>query len=131
MTYTRTWTVRFADCDPFGIAHYPRIVDAVHDTSARFMESVGWPYYEMTAEHGIGLPIVEVSLAFDTAIRAGDQIQIDLEYRMGTSSLRFEYAGRRESTTVFEGFEQRVCVGVGEESGQPIPEGLRQALDSA
>ena len=56
MNYSRTWTVRFSDTDPFGIAHYPRIVDALHETSDMFMEEIGFPFWEISQEEGFGLP---------------------------------------------------------------------------
>lgn len=128
MSYSRTWAVRFSDCDPFGIAYYPQIVDALHDTSAMFVESIGWPYYEMV-EHGFGLPIVEVNVEFSSPVRAGDRVEIGLDHRVGTSSLRFEYDGCVDGATVFEGFEQRVCVEVGGDESRPLPDDLRRALE--
>ena len=130
MTFSRMWTARFSDCDPFGIAHYPRIVEAIHDTSAIFMESVGWPYHSMSRKHGFGFPIVAVELEFEKPIRAGDQVEITLTYELGNSSLRFDYTGRIDGSVAFEGYEQRVCVEVDGDEGIAIPDELRQALSA-
>lgn len=74
--YERTWTVRFSDTDPFGIAHYPRIVDAIHETSDMFMQELGWPFWETSQEHGFGLPLVEMDFEFENPVEAGDEVTI-------------------------------------------------------
>lgn len=131
MRYSRTFTVRFSHCDPFGIAHYPRIVETVHDTSDMFMDTLGWSYYTMSETHGIGLPIVEVDFEFFSPLRAGDEVEIGLDYSIGASSLRFEYTGHTGDSKAFEGFEQRVCVAVDGDEGRPLPDELRAELESA
>nr|NIS37406.1 acyl-CoA thioesterase [Actinomycetota bacterium]NIU70989.1 acyl-CoA thioesterase [Actinomycetota bacterium]NIW32935.1 acyl-CoA thioesterase [Actinomycetota bacterium]NIX25085.1 acyl-CoA thioesterase [Actinomycetota bacterium] len=65
MPFEHEWTVRFADTDPFRIAHYPDIVVAIHDVADRFMESIGFPFWELSGEHGYGLPIVEFHVEFE------------------------------------------------------------------
>lgn len=127
--YERTWTVRFSDTDPFGIAHYPRIVDAVHETSDMYMEEIGWPFWELSLEHGFGLPIVEVDLEFERPVRAGDEVAIRLTPALGERSVRFEYEAIRPDGTVgFSGFEQRVCVPKDGDSAMALPSELRGAM---
>lgn len=126
--YERVWTVRFTDADPFGIAHYPRIVDAVHETSDMFMEAINWPFWELSMERGFGLPIVEVNLSFERQIEAGDEVTIELTTDPGDSSVRFEYVARVDGTVVFTGYEVRVCVPKGGDSARPLPDGLREDL---
>ena len=127
--FEHEWAVRFSDTDPFGIAHYPRIVDAVHETSDAFVESVGFPFWELSQEHGIGLPIVQVDLSFERPVRAGDRVNIALDTEVGESGVRFEYTARRDGEVVFSGYEQRVCVPVDGDGGVPIPDDLRTALE--
>lgn len=127
--FERTWTVRFSDTDPFGIAHYPRIVDAVHETSDMFMEVIGWPFWELSLEHGFGLPIVEVDIEFENPVRAGDEVEILLVPDLGERSVRFEYeALRPDGSVAFTGFEQRVCVPKDGESAMALPDELRDAM---
>jgi 4-hydroxybenzoyl-CoA thioesterase len=125
--FERVWTVRFSDADPFGIAHYPRIVDALHETSDVFVEELGFPYWEMATEHGFGLPLVEVDLTFSAPVEAGDQVVIRLTPELGTSSVRFDYVATRGGEEAFSGYEQRVCAQRGGGS-MPIPDDLRAAL---
>ncbi|WP_323174157.1 acyl-CoA thioesterase [Natrialba sp. PRR66] len=129
MSFTRTWTVRFSDTDPFGIAHYPRMIDAIHETSDMFMESIGWPFWELTDEHGIGLPLVSMDFDFTGQVEAGDDVEIELTPTVGESSVQLEYRATHDETVVFSGTEHRVCVPVDGDGGVPVPNELRTALD--
>lgn len=126
--YEREWTVRFADTDPFGIAHYPRIVDAVHHTADEYLESIGYPFWRLTGTEGIGLPIVDVGAQFRRPLDAGDVVTIGLTPRVGETSVRFEYDGSIGDELAFTAYEQRVCVKVGGDEGVSVPEWLRDAM---
>lgn len=127
--FTREWKVRFSDVDVFGIAHYPRIIDAIHETADMFMEEIGWPFWVLTEEHKLGLPIVEVGVEFDRPVRHGDSVTIELIPEVGDSSVRFEYTAKIDDEEVFTAFEQRVCLPMGGEKSVPLPDGLREALE--
>jgi 4-hydroxybenzoyl-CoA thioesterase len=127
--FEREWTVRFSDTDPFGIAHYPRIVDALHETSDMFMEEIGWPFWEISMEHGFGLPIVEIDFEFENPVDAGDAVTIGLIPDTSERSVRFEYVGRCDGVEAFSGYEQRVCVPKGGDSAMALPDNLRQAME--
>lgn len=131
MSFTRTWTVRFSDTDPFGIAHYPRMIDAIHETSDMFMESIGWPFWELADSHGIGFPLVSMDFDFQGQIRAGDEVEIALDASVGESSVRFEYRAIHDGDVVFSGTEHRVCVPVDGDEGVSVPDDLRAALERA
>ncbi|MDS0295213.1 acyl-CoA thioesterase [Halogeometricum luteum] len=128
MTYERVWTVRFSDADSFGIAHYPRIVDAVHETSDMFMQSIGFPYWEIVEEHGYGLPLVEMNFEFERPVEAGDEVTVELTPDLGTRSVRFEYVARSDGEVAFTGYEQRVCAPADGEGSMELPDDLRAAL---
>ncbi|WP_353635381.1 thioesterase family protein [Halobacterium sp. NMX12-1] len=127
--YEREWTVRFSDTDPFGIAHYPRIVDALHETSDMFMEELGFPFWEISQEHGFGLPLVEMNFEFENPVEAGDEVTIELTPDPGTRSVRFEYEARCGGDVAFSGHEQRVCAHHGGGGSMEIPDDLRAAFD--
>jgi 4-hydroxybenzoyl-CoA thioesterase len=126
--YERVWTVRFSDTDMHGIAHYPRIVDAVHETSDMFMEELGWPYWRTHNEEGFGLPIVEANFEFRRKLEGGDRVTIGLTPVLGERSVRFDYDARRDGETVFTAYEQRVCLAMDEDSAMPLPDYLREAM---
>lgn len=128
VTYERVWTVRFSDADPFSIAHYPRIVDAVHETSDMFMQEIGFPYWEITEEHGYGLPLVEMNFEFERPVEAGDEVTVELIPDLGNRSVRFEYVARVDGEVAFTGYEQRVCAGSNDEGSMELPDDLRAAM---
>jgi 4-hydroxybenzoyl-CoA thioesterase len=129
MSYERIWTVTFGDSDPFGIAHYPSIVTAMHETSEEFVRSLGYSYAAL-AEAGRGLPLVEVHAEFERPVRADDQIRIELTSTLGESSVRFDYEGVRDGERVFHGYEQRVYAEA-DGGSLPLPDDLRTALSTA
>lgn len=126
--YDRVWTVRFSDTDPFGIAHYPRIVDAVHETSDMFMQEIGFPFWELSQQRGFGLPLVEMNFEFEHPVEAGDDVTIELTPIMGNRSVRFEYVARCDGKVAFSGHEQRVCAHRGGDGSRELPDDLRAAM---
>ena len=127
--YEHDWTVRFAHTDPQRIAHYPDIIVAIHDVSDRFMEAIGYPFWELTGDAGYGLPIVEVHAEFEHPLRAGDVVTIGLEPVFGNRSVRFEYEGHlQDGTTAFTAYEQRVCLPVDGDRAVELPDELREAM---
>jgi 4-hydroxybenzoyl-CoA thioesterase len=128
VSYERVWTVRFSDTDPFGIAHYPRIVDAVHETSDMFMQEIGFPYWVITQEYGYGFPLAEMNFEFERPVEAGDEVTIELTTDLGTRSVRFDYIARCGGAVAFSGYEQRVCVRDDGEGSMAIPDDLRAAM---
>ncbi|MEY7852214.1 acyl-CoA thioesterase [Natrarchaeobius sp. A-rgal3] len=131
MTFERTWKVGFSDTDLFGIAHYPRMIDAIHDTSDLFMESIGWPYWELIDEHELGLPVVSMDFDFEQQLQSGDEVTIELTTDVGDSSVRLDYQAFHDENVAFRGTEFRVCVPVGADHATPVPNDLRTALESA
>ena len=127
MSYERVWTVRFSDTDPFGIAHYPRIVDAIHETSDMFMQEIGWPFWEISAE-GFGLPLVEMNFEFEAPVEAGDEVTVELTPDPDDRSVRLEYVARVDGEVAFSGYEQRVCAHRDGDGARELPADLREAM---
>lgn len=127
--FRREWTIRWGDGDLYGIAYYPRIVEALHDTADMYMEQLGHPFWELSEQYDIGLPIVEVNVEFHEPLSCGDTVDIKVESERGKTSLRFDYTGILSDGTIsFTGYEQRVCVPVDGDKGIPLPKELRVAL---
>lgn len=132
MTFEHEWTVRFSETDPFGIAHYSSIVTAVHETAEEFVADVGFPFWKLVDDRGVGLPLVELDVEFHRPLRAGDEVVVALCTDVGDRGVRFEYEARTaDGGVAFEGFEQRACVPVDGDSAVPIPDDLRAALATA
>lgn len=120
--FERTWTVRFSDTDPHGIAHYPRIVDALHETSDMFMQEIGYPFWELTENYDFGFPLVDMQFEFKAPVKAGDDVRMTLTPDPSTRAVRFEYEAYNGDTLAFSGYEQRVCAETGGGGAREIPE---------
>lgn len=129
--YEHEWVCRWGHVDPATFAFYPELVDACHEAGDAMMEEIGWAYWDIPPEHGIHLPLVEVGFEFESPVKAGDRIVIEVTPEVGTSSLRLSFRGRHADTgeTAFTGFEQHVCMSDADERSTPLPEGLRAALE--
>ncbi len=77
--FTRQMPLRFAHCDPAGIAYYPRyfeICDAViEDWTA---ECFGVPRQAMHGEMKLGMPTVDLHARFSAPSRLGDRLDLQL-----------------------------------------------------
>ena len=81
--------LRFAHCDPAGIAYYPRYfelcVAAIEDWSAAVL---GVTRREMHFSHGLGLPTVTLTADFAIPSRLGDILDFTVAVtRVGRSSV--------------------------------------------
>lgn len=128
--FEHDWTVRFADVDPFGIAHYGNILSAIHEVSDEFMAEVGYSWSALATEHDAGFPLVEYHVEFESPVEADDTVTIELRPSLGERSARFEYTGRHEDGSVaFRAYEQRAYLEKGADSASAVPEWLREAME--
>lgn len=79
--------VRFGDCDPVGIAYFPRYFDWMHRLmEAWFDEALLTPYSTLLQTHG--LPTVETHCRYAAPCRFGDALVLELRIgRLGRSSV--------------------------------------------
>jgi 4-hydroxybenzoyl-CoA thioesterase len=77
MSFVAALPVRFQDCDPAGIAYFPRLlalVDAaIEDWTA---DALGTSRAEMHLEMGLGLPTVDLRTRFRAPARLGDVLEL-------------------------------------------------------
>lgn len=95
MTFRLALPVRFADCDPAGIAYFPRLlalVDAaIEDWTAA---TLGIGRDRLHREFRRGLPTVWLETEFDAPARLGDRLEIEVEARrIGATSLSLAATG--------------------------------------
>ncbi|NIB40401.1 acyl-CoA thioesterase [Pseudomaricurvus alkylphenolicus] len=83
-----TFPVRFADCDPDGIAFYPRYFEMINNVVEEWMASMDWSFGYLVKELGDGLPTVNIDCQFLSPSRLGDQLNFTLKVlKLGQSSL--------------------------------------------
>ncbi|MFB6250391.1 MAG: acyl-CoA thioesterase [Halobellus sp.] len=128
--FERTWTVRFSDTDPHGIAHYPRIVDALHETSDMFMQEIGYPFWDLTQDYDFGFPLVDMGFEFEAPLNAGDDVRITLTPEPSTRAVRFIYEAYVGDTLAFSGYEQRVCAETGGGGAVEIPDEIYEQFEA-
>lgn len=84
--------LRFADCDPAGIAFYPRLCGLINDlVEDWFRDGLDYGFPRLHGELKRGIPIVKLSVDFTAPGRMGDEIAWSLGVReVGRSSVLLE-----------------------------------------
>jgi 4-hydroxybenzoyl-CoA thioesterase len=87
--------LRFAECDPAGIAFYPRLVARLNDAvEAWFAEGLGLSWAALRARDGAGVPCRSLAVEFLAPGRHGEVLDIRLAVEaMGRSSLSLRFEG--------------------------------------
>lgn len=84
--------LRFADCDPAGIAFYPRLCGLINDlVEDWFRDGLGYGFPLLHGELKRGIPIVRLAIDFTAPGRMGEEIAWSLGVReIGKSSVSLE-----------------------------------------
>jgi 4-hydroxybenzoyl-CoA thioesterase len=95
VTFTTAFPVRFGDCDPAGIAYFPRLLAlidaAVEDWTAA---TLGADRRTLHLEQHLGLPAAKLETEFQSPARLGDRLDMSVGVeRLGTSSLALVITG--------------------------------------
>lgn len=132
MTFRSTFPLRFAHCDPAGIAYYPSLFEicdaAIEDWTAACL---GVPRREMHGDMGLALPTVTLEADFTAVSRLGDPLDIAIEVlAVGRSSvdLRAEVASRGERR--FGVRYKQVLIDMASGEARPWPDAWRERLDA-
>ncbi|MEP7012608.1 MAG: acyl-CoA thioesterase [Acidobacteriota bacterium] len=84
--------LRFADCDPAGIAFYPRLCGLINDlVEDWFRDGLDYGFPRLHGELKRGIPIVWLAIDFTAPGRMGEEIAWSLSVReIGKSSVLLE-----------------------------------------
>lgn len=75
--FSQPYPLRFAHCDPAGIAYYPRLFELCDAAIEDWTEAcLGIGRGKLHLEVGLGLPTVALTAQFDAASRLGDLLDI-------------------------------------------------------
>jgi 4-hydroxybenzoyl-CoA thioesterase len=78
LTNRKTIRVEWGDCDPAGIAYYPRYFAYFDNCTAALFEAAGLPKHQMLKTYGIvGIPMVDTRARFLVPSKFGDDIVIE------------------------------------------------------
>ena len=107
MTFTTRTPLRFAHCDPAGIAYYPRYFEIVDAAVEDWTEvALGVSRAAMHREHALGTPAVELNASFTAISRHGDLLDVGVAVAaVGRTSLTLD-------ATLASGGAPRFAVGL-------------------
>ena len=91
--------VRFGDCDPAGIVHFPRFFHLFHEAMETwFSAGLGLSYAGLILGRKLGFPAVHSEADFKVPCALGDSITVELRVAcLGRSSIGLEYVVRGDT----------------------------------
>lgn len=127
-----TYPLRFAHCDPAGIAFYPRCLElcdaAVEDWTPAVL---GDDRRAMHMGRGLGLPTVSLASTFTAPSRLGDRLDFAVQLtRVGNSSIDLEVEATCEGAPRFSASLTQVLIDLASGASQPWPPEYRQRLET-
>ena len=130
MSFAVSLPVRFADCDPAGIAYYPRmlaLVDAaIEDWTAA---AIGVTRAAMHMEQRLGLPTVDLHAVFAKPCRLGDVLDIGVTTGMlGNSSIALTVRADVAGEARYTGELKQVLMNIDTGRATPWPAAWRERL---
>ena len=70
ISFKKPRKVRFGECDSAGIAHYPKLIEAVNDlVEDWFDDALGLSFRQMHIDHDVGVPIRSINIEFENPAR--------------------------------------------------------------
>ena len=131
MTFRRTYPLRFAHCDPAGIAYYPRYFEicdgAIEDWTA---ERLGVPRREMHGDMGLALPTVTLEAEFTAVSRLGDPLDVAVDVTgVGRSSVDLRAAVASGGEPRFAVRYRQVLIEMAGGASRPWPDAWRERLE--
>ncbi|PCG13104.1 acyl-CoA thioesterase [Sphingomonas adhaesiva] len=131
MTFRASHPLRFAHCDPAGIAYYPRYLEicdaAVEDWTA---EVLGVPRRVLHLDMALALPTVKLEAEFTAVSRLGDLLDIALDVvAVGRTSVDLHAAVTSRGRERFAVGYRQVLVEMPEGTSRPWPEEWRVRLE--
>lgn len=113
--------VRFAHCDPAGMAYYPRYLELCDGVIEDWCEAVLLePRARLHLELGLGLPTARMEAEFSAPSRLGDWLDFTLQVTsLGRSSIGFSMAANCAGERRFAVTYVQVLVDL--KTGRPLP----------
>lgn len=122
--------VRFAHCDPAGIAYYPRLLEICDMAIEDWTESVlGVPRRVLHLELNLALPTVDLQATFSAPARLGEQLTATVTIEdVGHTSVALAMDMRCEEEPRFSVRYKQVLMSMAEARSVPWPHEWRQRL---
>jgi len=122
--------VRFAHCDPAGIAYYPRLLEICDMAIEDWTESVlGVPRRVLHLELNLALPTVDLQATFSTPARLGERLTASISIGdVGNTSVALAMEISCEEDARFSVRYRQVLMSMAEARSIPWPQEWRQRL---
>ena len=129
--FEATRVLRFGDCDPAGIAYYPRYFDLLNSVVEDWWGAMGLPWKVLFGERRIGLPTVRFQVEFRAPAFLGDELLFSLAVkRIGSKSVDLDHVVQREGTTLWQASQILVATSLDTHRSIAWPDDIRAALVS-
>lgn len=128
--FTSRQRVRFAHCDPAGIAYYPRLLELVDAAIEDWTDyGTGVSRATMHEQHRLGLPTATLTTEFARPVRLADELELSVAVTgVGTTSVNLAIDAQCEGERRFSAKLTQVLIDLGNGHPQPWPEAWRQQL---
>jgi 4-hydroxybenzoyl-CoA thioesterase len=127
--FSRTYPLRFGDCDPSGIAYYPSYLRILDGAIEDFFAGMGAPRDTMITDMRVGTPTVTMNLVFERPGFQGDELAIDIRVvGLGRTSLDLAHTVSARGATLFTAKHRLVATSLDNHKSCAWPETLRAAL---
>ena len=129
--FEATRVLRFGDCDPAGIAYYPRYFDLLNGVVEDWWIAMGMPWKTLFGERRIGLPTVRFEVDFRAPAFLEDELRFTLQVkRIGSKSVELQHIVKRGATTLWQCAQTLVVTSLDTHRSIAWPDDLRTALVS-
>lgn len=123
--------LRFGDCDPAGIAYYPRYFDLLNSVVEDWWSAMGAPWKVLFGQRRIGLPTVRFEVDFRAPAFLGDELLFSLAVqRISRKSVDLEHVVRRDGAILWQATQILVATSLETHKSITWPDDLRAALMS-
>lgn len=123
--------IRFADCDPAGIAYYPRCFELCDGVVEDWCEAVLVPRRVLHLEMGLALPTVDLQATFTTPCRLGEWLEIVLAvHAIGRTSVQLSVEASCAGKPRFAVRYVQVLMSMAEARAVAWPEEWRERIQS-
>ena len=125
-----SYPLRFAHCDPAGIAYYPRLLElsdaAIEDWTK---EVLGVSRRVLHLDMKLALPTVDLRASFSAPARLGDILDVDITIeRLGRSSIVLNVVATSDGQDRFSILYVQVLTAMTEMMPEPWPTAWRERL---
>ena len=127
--FSRSFPLRFGDCDPSGIAYYPSYLRILDGAIEDFFASMGAPRAHMIEEMRVGTPTVTLNLVFARPGHQGNELTIDIRVvGLGRTSLDLAHTVSTRGEVLFTANHRLVATSLETHKSCAWPDDLRAAL---